>query len=96
MTWVFMAAENWMVRSTGVGSFTQIMYFSSKWEPLLIKNGRRFLVDAIFLLSGYFSAKRKGHVHSNSDKRSFLISPCFQHKVVPLVMLTAFTIGFFK
>ena len=96
MTWVFMAAENWMVRSTGVGSFTQIMYFFSKWEPLLIKNGRTFLVDAIFLLSGYFSAKRKGHVHSNSDKRSFLISPCFQHKVVPLVMLTAFTIGFFK
>ena len=96
MTWVFMAAENWMVTSTGVGSFTQIMYFSSKWEPSLIKNGRRFLVDAIFLLSGYFSSKRKGHVHCNFDKRSFLISPCIQHKVVPLVMLTSFSKGFFK
>lgn len=96
MTWVLMAAENWMFRGTGVGSFTQIMHFSSKWEPSLIKNGRRFLVDAIFLLSGYFSSKRKGHVHSNFDKRSFLISLCIQHKVVLLVMLTAFAIGFFK
>ena len=96
MTLVFMAAENWMVRSTGVGSFTQIMYFASKWEPCLIKNGRRFLVDAIFLLSGYFSSKRKGHVHRNFDKRSFLISPCIQRKVVLVVMLTAFSIGFFK
>ena len=56
------------------------MYFSSKWDPSLIKNGRRFLVDAIFLLSGYFSLKRKGHVHSNSDNISFLISPCIRYR----------------
>ena len=54
--------------------FLYTMYFSSKWEPSLIKNGRRFSVDAIFLLSGYFSSKRKGHVHSNFDKVSCLIS----------------------
>ena len=73
------------------------MYFSSKWEPLLIKNGRRFSVDAIYLLSGYFSSKRKGHVlYSNFDKVSFLVSPCIQCKVVLVVMLTAFAIGFFK
>ena len=77
------------------------MYFSSKWEPLLIKNGRRFLVDAIFLLSGYFSSKRKGHVlyrglYSNFDKVSSLVSPCIQCKVVLVVMLTALAIGFFK
>ena len=94
MTRVFMAAENWMVRSSGVGSFTQNI--SSKWEPSLIKNGRRFSVDALLLLSGYFCSKGKGHVHSNFDNRSFLISLCIQHKVVLLVMLTAFAIGFFK
>ena len=62
----------------------------------MIRNGRRFSVDAIFLLSGYVSSKRKGHVHSNFDKISFLISLCIQCKVVLLVMLTAFTIGFFS
>ena len=42
-TRVFLAAEKWMVRSTGVGGL-----FSSKQEPATIKTLDSFSVDAIF------------------------------------------------
>ena len=63
-TRVFIAAEKWMVRSTGVGGWP---YFSSKQEPAMQKNSWQFFVDAIFCFLRFVS-KREGQIQLKFDE----------------------------
>ena len=88
MTRVFTVAENGWLEALELVPLLLLetgTFGDKKWKEI-------FSRYYIFLLSGYFSSKRKGHVHRNFDKISFLISTRIQHKVVLLVMLTAFAI----
>ena len=83
----FTAAEKWMVRSPGVGGFISLQNGNLRRLKLL-RVFRRCYIDKICF------EKRGTNKKVSLVNKSSLISPRTQHKVVLLVMLTVFAVGF--
>ena len=60
MTWVFMAAENWMVTSTGVGSFTLYNVFLLKMGTFVDKKWKEIFSRCYIFAFWIFFFEKKG------------------------------------